>query len=266
MLKILVPIDFSESSKKALSYALTLGEKTKINVYMLHVTTVPSRSGTKLIHKMRELAKDEDRSMVDSQTNTFISGIKGISDLNQITIIRYGDVSKQIINVSLQEDFDLIVMGTKGVSRIKEAFMGSNTYSTLKLSMIPTIVVPMVYDANKTTKKACIALRVNKLYGNMCAKLLEKSILLGYEPELMTVVDNKSDELALTVKMQRKSYPIYMAKNPRPRRAILEYITANNSGILALNFNAYSFFKELTYHSVSSEFTFRSKIPILFMR
>ena len=266
MIKILVPVDFSETCKKALEFALAIGKNAKAEVHMLHVTTVPTRSGTKLIHKMRELAKEEDRTMVDAETKKFISDIEVPKYLNTETIIRYGDVSKQAINVSLQEDFDLIIMGTKGVSRIKEAFMGSNTFSTLKLSIIPTIVVPLAYDAEKTTDKACVALRFDKLYSNSCSKLINKSLLLGYEPELLTVVDNKSDDIEMSIKMKRKSYPVHIAKNPRPRKAISEYIKENKSGLLALHFNTYSFFKELTYPSVSSEFTFRSEIPILFMR
>ncbi len=266
MIKILVPIDFSDASKKALMYALSLGKNTKAKIHMLHVSSVPSRSGTKLIHKMRELAKEEDRSIVDSKTKIFISGFKTPSYLNKETIIRYGDVSKQVINVSLQEDFDLIVMGSKGASWIKEAFIGSNTLSTLKLSIIPTIVVPIAFDLEKTSDKACVALRFDKIYSNSCAKLINKSKMLGYQPELLTVVDKKSDEIDISIKMKRKVYPVHIAQEIRPRKAISKYIKENKSGLLALHFNTYSFFKELTYPSVSSEFTFRSEIPILFMR
>ena len=266
MIKILVPIDFSEASKKALNYALSIGEKTNVSIHMLHVTTAPPRTGTKLIHKMREVAKEEDRDRVDQSTKQFLADKKVPNYLQEETIIRYGEVSKQIINVSLQDDFDLIVMGTKGATRLTEAFIGNNTLSTLKLSVIPTIIVPMSYVPEERDEKACIALRFDKLYGNTCEKLLKRCKVLGCDPELLSVVDRKSEEIQISVKYQMKSYPVHIMENPRPRKAISEFLKENNHGLLALHFNTYSFFKELTYPSVSTEFTFRSNIPILFIR
>lgn len=266
MIKILVPIDFSETSRKALEYAIHLSKNASVNIKMLYVASPPTKSGTKLLQKMQEMTKDEDRQMVSSKTTDFVKDIQGSDQVDHNTIIRYGDVSKQIINVSLQEDFDLVVMGTKGSGWLRENFIGSNTFSSLKMAVVPTIVVPKVYDANTASDNACIALRFDKLYGNSCSKLLSRTKALGYNPDLISVVEGKSDDLSLAITFDERSYDVTLYENPRPRKAIAEHLSKHNIGLLALHFNSYSFFKELTYKSVSTEFTFRSNIPILFMR
>ena len=266
MMKVLVPIDFSDSSKKALEYALDIGKQISIDVHMLYVTSPPSKMGTKLVHKIQEVAKEEDRDVVNHKTGEFLKGLEIGDYLHKEIMIRYGDVSKQIVNVSLQEDFDLIVMGTKGASWLKETFIGSNTFSTLKISLIPIIVVPRSFSHDPENHKACIALKFEKLYSDSCAKLIDKTKELGYIPDIMTVVGRKSESIEMEVKHENIAYPIEIYNSTKPREVISDYINKNNIGLLALHFNAYSFFKELTYHSVSTEFTFRSPIPILFMR
>jgi len=179
MNKILVPVDFSDASKKALEYALSIKERLSSDVVILHVTSIPTRSGTKLIQKMREAVKEEDQEMITAKYREFIQGIAGSDQLTTNIIIRYGEVSKQIANVALQEDIDLIVMGTKGATWIKEKFIGSNTFSTLKLTSVPIIVVPMVFDQASAEMRACVALRFDKLYSdqwNLLVYLCRKTV------------------------------------------------------------------------------------------
>ena len=145
MAKVLVPIDFSDSSKNALRYALDLRKTVNVSISTLHVADPPIKTGTKLIHKMQELAKDEDRLIINKKTKIFLAGMGRMSSKINEPIIRYGDVAKQIINVSIQDNFDIVVMGTRGASKLKETFIGSNTYSSLKMSVVPTIVVPLSY-------------------------------------------------------------------------------------------------------------------------
>ncbi len=265
MIKILVPIDFSDSSRKALRYALHIGKNVEVSLCTLHVTDPPVKTGTKLVQKMQELTKEEDRLIINEKMKGFLSGMGKLNLDIKEPLIRYGEVAKQIINVSIQESFDIVIMGTKGVSKIHETLFGSNTYSTLRMSIVPTVVVPLVYDPDEN-KSACIALRFDKLYTQSCANLIERTKALGYDSELISVVEGKNEKIKLELNYDRKKYPLTIYDDHKPIEQISKHIKEKNVGLLALHFNVYSFFKALTTSLVSKEFTFRSTIPILFVK
>ena len=263
MIKILVPVDFSISSRKALLFALQLKKTTDVSISTLHIAETVVKPGAKLVHKMQELVKEEDRQLINQKMKDFLSGM-GEVDLSE-PMIRYGDVAKQIINVSIQEGFDMLVIGTRGASKLKEKFIGSNTYSTLRMSVLPTIVVPQTYEI-KENKRACIALKFDKLYTQTCANLIETTKMLGYKPEILTVVEGKHKSIQIDFTYINENFPLKIYDDAKPIEVISNHIRSDEYGLLALHFNVYSFFKAITTPLVSKEFTFRSPIPILFLR
>jgi nucleotide-binding universal stress UspA family protein len=265
MIKILVPIDFSASSKKAMEYAILIGSKIKARIEPLHVAVAPLKSGTKLRKKFQELSKEEDRLEVNRKMSKFLKGLNSKKVTLSDPLIRYGDVAKQIINVSIQEDIDFVVMGTKGANKLKEAFIGSNAYSTLKMSVVPTIIVPEKYEIEKN-KSACIALKIEKFHTTIGGQLIELSKKLGYEPEMLTVVEDWDDRIGMDIKFDEKKYPLHIYRSTKAIDIVSQHIKKNNSALLGLHFNLYSFIKGLTTPVVSKEFTFRSPIPILFIK
>lgn len=53
-----------------------------------------------------------------------------------------GDVAQEILDTALQEDADLIVMGTRGRNNDKPMFYGSVAEKVTKHSLIPVLVIP----------------------------------------------------------------------------------------------------------------------------
>ena len=265
MIRLLVPIDFSDSSKKALEYAVHIQKKANAEITALHVASTPPKKGTKLVQKMQEVAKEEDRKIINDKMAKFLEGEQISDDGVKHPLIRYGDPAKQIVNVSIQEEFDFVVMGTKGGSRIAENFLGNNTYRALKLAMIPMIVVPFSYKVEENPS-ATIALKFEKLNGYQCSSLIDRTQILGYQPQLLTVVDDNNVDIEMSLNYKKQDYDLSIVRSTKPIEVISEHIKKDNPGLLALHFNIYSFFKALTTPLVSKEFTFRSPIPILFIK
>jgi nucleotide-binding universal stress UspA family protein len=137
--KILVPIDGSENSKRAFEYALYLSKNLKGDITILHVADAPpsvyvqsqkvldellekySKGREKVFNEYQELAERE---------NTEIK-----------TKLIFGDPAKAIIEFSLKEQSDVIVIGTRGMGHLKEMIIGSVSNSIIHDAKCPVLLV-----------------------------------------------------------------------------------------------------------------------------
>jgi len=137
MKNILVPIDGSEHSGKALSLAVDIAEKYDANLSVLFV--VPHEIDEELQH-----FTNLEYNRVDHSAVTAVSEQMGkttiyrmIRKLKTNVVIRavvlFGNPASQIIEYAKNNNFDMVVMGNRGLSNIKGLLMGSVSQKVSKL-------------------------------------------------------------------------------------------------------------------------------------
>ncbi len=110
--KLLVAVDGSKQANKAVRYASLLAMKFKAKVTLLHVEAT----------KLANLEPEAIRRISENILSDAADKIKGI-DLN--TRLEYGSPAENIIKVARQENYDLIILGSRGLSSIKRYLLGS---------------------------------------------------------------------------------------------------------------------------------------------
>lgn len=140
MKRILVPVDFSEYSEEALKVAAQIARKNNSELVLLHLLELPHQanaligSGSSIpeimFFKNKAIAKLEELMDADY--------LKGI---NVSEAIEFKNVSEGIIDASIKNDANLIVMGSHGTSGFKELLVGSNTEKVVRFSNIPVLVI-----------------------------------------------------------------------------------------------------------------------------
>jgi nucleotide-binding universal stress UspA family protein len=110
--KILAPIDGSANADKALQYAVHLAEKTNSKITLLYV----QESG--LFKLKPEIAKEIGNSIL----STAAERIKKVK-LDQK--LELGDPPKVIVQTASKGDYDLIVMGRRGLGVVERFLLGS---------------------------------------------------------------------------------------------------------------------------------------------
>jgi nucleotide-binding universal stress UspA family protein len=99
--KILAPVDGSANAEKALQYAVQIAKKARANITLLYV----QESG---IFRLRPEVSKEIGNRILSQAAAQVKDIKVEQKLES------GDPAKAIIKVANKEDYDIIVMGSRG--------------------------------------------------------------------------------------------------------------------------------------------------------
>lgn len=139
--KILVPTDFSECSLNALEYAIKMSEFTGGKICILHAYHVPfafPEAGNAVVSEtVASIEKDVDEEfeMIRKRFSDYISSFCAFKKVASFGI--------DAINAELQKDeYDLIVMGTKGASGLSEVIMGSVTANVIEAAKAPVICIP----------------------------------------------------------------------------------------------------------------------------
>ncbi|MFN3527919.1 MAG: universal stress protein [Candidatus Altarchaeaceae archaeon] len=139
--KILLAVDGSEESKLAESYAVELAKKfdssiTIINVVDISLIYISGKDEKIEISdsKIREILKAESGKMLNEIKERLEKEVKEVN-----IVIRFGKPWNEIVEES--KNYDLIVMGSRGLTGIKRILIGSNAESVLRYAKCPVLVV-----------------------------------------------------------------------------------------------------------------------------
>ena len=138
--KILVPLDGSEHSLHALEKAVQIAKKFDGKITLIHVYSTAwliskPRELTilpKLIEEAREAGND---ILADGEKKVKAEGVE------VKTLLREGHTVGEILKTCREGKFDLIVMGARGLSTIKEIFLGSVSHGVTRHAPCPVLVV-----------------------------------------------------------------------------------------------------------------------------
>jgi nucleotide-binding universal stress UspA family protein len=120
---ILVPVDGSDNSYRALDAALLLSEKLGSNVTVIHVmeeVPITHIGSEKLLKEFLEAYRKENQDILSKCSE--IATQKGLT-IN--TFLLEGNPASAILNFSKKEKFDLVIMGRRGLGKFKELILGS---------------------------------------------------------------------------------------------------------------------------------------------
>jgi nucleotide-binding universal stress UspA family protein len=125
--RILVPVDFSAHSEKAVRYATTLADRFGARVSLLHVVEDPFVTGAwraeAFVPNMPELL-DELVKAAQTQIGELKGHLAARGFVVDTTVIT-GQPAHSIVEMAKAGAFDLVVMGTHGRTGLSHAFMGS---------------------------------------------------------------------------------------------------------------------------------------------
>jgi universal stress protein A len=136
---IVVPIDFSAESKKALRYACRLAEQFGSVLRLIHVVEpAPFLNDLPNVIISRSDAEIAKESLVRLQT----LARDEISELISISPqVRVGKPYHEIVTAAKVGGADLIVISTHGYTGLKHAFLGSTAERVVRHAECPVLVV-----------------------------------------------------------------------------------------------------------------------------
>jgi nucleotide-binding universal stress UspA family protein len=138
--KILVALDSSESASNALRVALKLAKSLGSELHLLHVFSYPMQIAVAVpVPGTSEVERD-----VRSKGETLLSAAAETARREGVSVTTHlleGEMASTLVEIANDKEDDLIVVGRRVASRLKDVLFGSIADRTVRLAPCPVMVV-----------------------------------------------------------------------------------------------------------------------------
>jgi nucleotide-binding universal stress UspA family protein len=137
--KILAPIDGSENSKRAFSYASYLSKNLKGEITILHVADAPPT-----VYLQSQKVLDELLEKYSKAREKVFDEYQELAERESIKIktkVIFGNPGQEIVKFSLKDEFDVIIIGNRGIGHLKEMIVGSVSSTVIHDAKCPVLLV-----------------------------------------------------------------------------------------------------------------------------
>ncbi len=262
MKKILVPIDFSATSLNALEYAINYVSGEPHQITILHTYEVVKKTG---------YLKSMDNVLESDAERQMSALLKRIKEKYPEAVFVHKIIKGDAVDVissygnSESESFDLVIMGTKGASGLKEVFIGSVAGGVIAYTRAPVVVVP---DGCSLKKGSDIVLAVSGL-SLSSPKVLDplREVLETFDAKLrvLHIANETTDSITSVIDLLDDVQPsvVYAFGEGDINDRINAYIKEANAGLLCMIRQSRGYFKRIFGKSVTLKQTFDSAVPLL---
>ena len=274
-MKILFPTDFSNAAENAFVYALKLANQLNASITVLHVyellqvhTWIEGSMNMEEVNEKITLGEFEDfRTRSDEMKR-----IAQENNLDQVDVNYSLKESNHVVDAILQDAsmnlIDLIVIGTKGASGLREIFFGSVASKVMESSFCPVLLVPDT-AVFKGIEKFGLTLE----YKSDELELIERAatVTRRFGGHLHCLHVDAFDPDKVTLKMQeyREAFKhesdisFHVHHNLDIEKGILEFMKLNQVDIVMMRVHHQSLLKELFSYSIAKRVAYHTDIPLL---
>ncbi|MEL7450737.1 MAG: universal stress protein [Pseudomonadota bacterium] len=139
MSKTLVPVDGSEASCRAAAWAQKNAAATGSSVTLVHVFDMNAAETISMANKTREEIADRIAAHAAPSFDKAKAALSGDDGVETLAVV--GNPAEEIIGIALKQNFDHIVIGSRGLTPIKEILLGSVSEKVLNRAHCAVTVV-----------------------------------------------------------------------------------------------------------------------------
>jgi nucleotide-binding universal stress UspA family protein len=136
--RVLVATDFSDASRRALTYGSAIARQYGSEIYVVHA--IPPEPRTPI--PMEPLPRELNRRWLEAEHDMEHFGEQArLQDLKHHLLLEQGQVGDVLNAVIQRENVDLLVLGTRGRGGLKKLALGSVAEEVLRLAPCPVLTI-----------------------------------------------------------------------------------------------------------------------------
>jgi len=129
--RALVPVDGSRYMSGVVAHAIAIAKKTDCSLTFLYVVNVEP-AATLEVEKQKE-----NTTRIPEECRRKAAA----EDVSASSRIEVGSPAETIVEIAVRERFDLIIIGSRGYSRLKTLFVGSVADEVMEQASCPVLLV-----------------------------------------------------------------------------------------------------------------------------
>ena len=268
MKNILLPTDFSDNAWSAAVYALKLFAREECRFYFLHSSKMKASTMSNFSNRLlRAIAENDAKDL--KHLKEMAEQINTNASHEFKTILSPEDLENSIEVAVKKHKIDLIVIGTKGITKTHEFLFGSNTVTIIKnMKLCPVLVVPEEFDFVHPEHIA-FPTDFKRFYGEELEPVKQLAEL--YQSKIRILHINKEKQLSdiqnynmSMLKMYLEDYPHsfhWMLDYAKIETAINDFIDELNISVLVMVNYKHSFIEDIVKEAVVKNICTHPKVP-----
>jgi nucleotide-binding universal stress UspA family protein len=276
MKAILLPTDFSENSWNAIVYALNFLEKCSCNFYLLHVNRInnlfdsdspyiPDQETIENLYaksskiKLKEILKRIVKELPNNEKHKFY------------TLTDYNFFIESIRKHVYEKKIDMIIMGTKGASGLKEYIVGSNTGDVITKVKCTTLVVP---EESRFTPLKEIAFPTDYTMDydiQMLQPILDILEIPDTSLRMLHInkkntklnTDQQANKDLLNDYFENYNYSFHFLSNTKVEDAIQCFVESRGIDMMIMIAKNLNYFQQILFHSKIEKISYHTNVPFL---
>ncbi|RMG78335.1 MAG: hypothetical protein D6714_18235 [Bacteroidetes bacterium] len=277
MKTILFPTDFSETANNAFIYALNFAKKTGASITTLHVYQLPDISSIHLPHTLLEIYESIDLETFENYRDHVpvlrkIAEENGLNDVPVYHMMEEGETIPTILAAAQKTKADLIIMGTKGATGLKEIFIGTIAGEVLEKASCPVLVVPekATFDGRidhiaMTTTFREVEIKALEQVLNVAALFDAQVYCINVDPFQSSNLEPRIEKFKALIG-ERPNLHCEILKNPDIEEAIAGFLEDHKIDLLAmLTRRRKNFIERLFSFSMTKKMAYHLHTPVLAM-
>ncbi len=277
MKRVLIPTDFSDNSWNAIKYALSLFKSEECTFYLLNTYT-PAIAHSRFMAASLEtglLANAAHEGSINGLAKTILRIEEGYPNDNHHfkTISSFSLLIDEVMETVIQNNIDMVLLGTKGASGLEEVFMGSNTVRIIKsVKNCPVLAIPQNFDYIKPTEIA-FATDFNRFYTKSELKpVLDLATSFGavvrivhvqYEIKALTEIQEFNLSMLRKYLGKVEHYVHTVSELNSVSKTLETFAVELDIHLLAMLHYQHSYMERLTREPVVKRVAFHSHTPLL---
>lgn len=271
MKNILVPIDFSDASKNAAQYAVSMAKFFEAKVIFFHV--VPA---VLIVDQQSALARIRaQEEMIEKTRNSVENEVQALSEnYDEIQgFVAEGSATDAIIDMAAQNQTDLVVMGMKGKGESNSVF-GSTTTSVIRKSKFPVLVIPenaSYKEIDTITFATDFDDETEKEHYHILTEIADRYDsyvqVLNVQKDEATMTDEEFvGKLKTHFAITTLKHSFNSIEDKSVIQGISKFIDENPSDMLVMMAQKHSFFERMLGTIHTREMSYETKIPLLVLQ
>ena len=275
MNKILVPTDFSLNAVRAIDYAVEIAKLNQATIYIIHACDHLYPTDINNV-----LSKgDYNKKLTDEAFNNLEMIRRSIEETEQVLVnvqLYNGTITDTIVEAAKEHNADLVIMGTLGVSGVKDKIFGSKTAAVISNSTVPVIAIPLEYDW-KLPATFLLAINHFEETSDILYPIFDLAKTFNAEVKIAVFTDedkgaaefvSDAKEIKFTEeKLRHKNSGVVITAEHLSghhfEESINDYIDKNKIDLIAMTTHKRSFIGSVFNRSITRKMTYHSKVPIL---
>jgi nucleotide-binding universal stress UspA family protein len=265
MRKILIPTDFSKTSKNAYHYALQLYGNTasKFDVVHIYHTSFDPSQPTVLDFSLGidKIKKENIDRFIEDIPRPILNDLTDKPEIKGKVIM--GFAAEQLITMS--KDYDVIIMGTTGAHKLADKLFGTISLEVSRKAHCPVFLIP---DGSKFISFNNIVYACD--FEGVSVQILDKIVNFAqrFDAQVHFIhVSQEGSSIDISTSIQQMNFPItYSTKTIKAgsvSEGLNDFVENHNVELLIMATKKRSFWEQIIHRSITKKMAINSTVPLL---